>query len=125
MNKLITVNGESYMLDLDRAIGTKCLRKVTEFDKRDLLPGDVFVPQRGVPTNPFLLVQSAYGRDDSWQLMGLGCSPNSDDFHRRLHTLEEIKEYLIEEKMVFAENINREIEKLVYRSISKADETKD
>lgn len=109
MNNTIEVNhnGKEYVLDVEIAIQSGAMKP-----KYPLQPGDVYKATTHY-SNPFLLVRIDYARDQ-YQLLGMGCSPNSNDFFcRGPHTLGEIGEYLERNGMVFHRNINKEIHNLV------------
>jgi hypothetical protein len=105
----IIINGVKHLLDVDRA---KELGVLSQPLPERLSAGDVFVHPTG-RINSFLLVQAVYGNVNSFTLLGIGCSPNSNHFHTTLHSIDEIRKYLEENKMVFSKNVNSEIRSLV------------
>lgn len=109
--KIIEIAGEKYELDIDLAITTKSIQKANPLRSHTFSPGDVFIHPAGA-TVTLLLVQVIYGRDN-YQLLGLGCCPNSNNFYHKTHSLDEIKEYLIEKGMVFKKNVNEKLLNLI------------
>ena len=107
MKQQINTNGRTYIIDW--ADNTQHSGTI----KRELQVGDVYGQHRSM--NPFLLVQAVYQSEDNrnYCLLGMGCSPNSNDFFLHLHTLYEIDEYLVKHGMKFVRNINQEIAHLV------------
>lgn len=83
-----------------------------------LIHGDVYVDPI-LNCNSFLLVEVIYKAvykidEKRFQLVGLhGTSVNSGKFFNELHTREEIRDYLIVDKMVFSKNVSQEIYNLV------------
>lgn len=107
----ITLNGETFVLDLDKAREFKVLTPKPKLPPYPLRAGDVYVPaDKYGYCNPFRLVQATYKNSNNngkcWALLGMeyGCGPNSDDFHHELHSLDEISAYLLLKKMVFSHN---------------------
>jgi hypothetical protein len=103
----IAVDGVDYVLDVEKAIANKSLVR-----PYPLIPGDVYVPATDDNTiNPLLLIQATY--NDSYQLLGMGCSPNSNTFYKELHTKVEIAEFLKRINFVYSHNIAKEVIGLV------------
>lgn len=115
--KTIKIEGTEYRIDIDRAKEFGVLKEKTKYP---LLPGDVYVCEKG-NVNNLLLIQTQYGltdKDKRYNLLGIGFSPNSNDFYCKPdHTIEEIKKHLEDKKMQFSHNIGKEIRKLVNKIV--------
>lgn len=107
----VTIAGKEYLLDIEKAKEDGYLSEPSSLFKHDFQPGDVFNHPHGV-TNPFLLVQVGWKKDE-YQLLGLGCSTNSNLFFHTTHTIEEIRKYLMDKNMIFSRNIQATVYKLV------------
>lgn len=107
---IITYKGAEFDLDVERAIEAQVLKP-----RYPLKPGDVYIDPMGV-CNPFLLIQAAYEKPDSFALMGMGCTTNSNPFFSKTHTTEEIAAYLREKGMVFRDNVNMSVVALTHNS---------
>ena len=114
----VSINGKLYMVNNPiKAIREGYLVPIPEYP---LEPGDVYVDLVG-HFNPLLLVQVIYENfydpnvksTARYQLLGMGCRPNSNDFYFTVHTKKEIEEYLLKQKLVFSHNIESDMSKLV------------
>jgi hypothetical protein len=103
MIEKIVIDGVNYNLDVTKAKSDGCLT-----EQRELKQGDVFV-RHGYCNQ--LLVECAY--NTKYQLLGMGCGVNSNDFYEKIHTLKEIEAYLDKEGYKFLKNINEQVAKLV------------
>lgn len=104
----IKIDNKEYQVNVEKAVKDGYLTEVRNYP---LQPGDVY---SGPKINKLLLVRVTFAYEESlYQLLGIGCGPNSNDFFQKTHTLGEIKEYLEEKKTVFVKNIEREVVRLV------------
>lgn len=108
----VTIAGKEYVLDVEKAMKDGYLSEASPLTTHKFVVGDVFKDPKGT-TNSFLLIKTSYYNDE-YVILGLGCDINSGRFFYKSHTLNEIKEYLIDEGMVFDRNINREVARLVH-----------
>ena len=109
MKTQVEIAGTKYLLDIDKAKKDGYLTKIPNYP---LNAGDVYVTTKPGRCNPLLLVQVTYSADQ-YQLLGMGASPNSNEFYRGTHSKDEVREYLIKLNMKFAKNVNDAIYKLV------------
>ena len=107
MKKEIKIDGTRYLLDITQA---KKQGLLIERGSYPLKAGDVYVdPDKA--SDPFLLVCALWDSSAEtarvWCLLGLanGTAPNSDPFHRELHTLDEISDYLAALGMIYSHTI--------------------
>lgn len=102
----ITYKNKTYVLDPELAIDTGALvvKKILPLHSGDVYKHAKYCSQ--------LLVNVAYGKDE-WQLLGMGCSPNSNDFFREVHTIKEIENELRKDDYEFVRNISGEVCRLV------------
>jgi hypothetical protein len=107
----IIIDNKPYKLNVSAAINAGALVETHDIKRNTILAGDVF---RGGGLNPFLVVRVTYSGDD-YQLLGIGCKANSGPFFDKVHSLEEIKEYLEKNRMTYVANINSEVINLVNR----------
>lgn len=113
----IKIKDKLLKLNVDAAQQAGALTEV-RVNPEEMKAGDVFVDPKN-KTNSFLLVEavtqfqgpSEYTK--RFQLVGMGVNINSGQFFTSLHTLKEIAEYINKKNMVFARNINSDIEALV------------
>lgn len=110
MKTKLKIEGKSYELDIHAAIAHGVLSAVHEVKDGPLQVGDTF---QGGGRNPLLLVQAVYNDPNSYQLLGLGASTNSDDFYQELHSMEEIEKYLYNGRMTFVKNVNNQIRSII------------
>ncbi len=113
-------NNENYTLDMSAAIKMGILVKDLS-DPTTFKAGDVFAI-KGNENNPFLLIRAKYldygiaqtdTKVKAYQLMGIGCTPNSGEFFKELHSLEEVYNHLSKLKMVRIGNLRSTIYQLV------------
>lgn len=106
----ISHNNSEYSLDVDGAIKAGFMKPI-----RPLKAGDVYVDAsgRGGHTSQ-LLIQAIWGdrcdRDAKiWALLGMGCSPNSNEFFCSLRSLNEIDQYITAKGLIFKNNIRESV----------------
>ncbi len=111
----VKYDGRIYCLNPRTAIEAGVMR--LSIDWETLRPVDVFC---GISINNLLLVRCIYGDamnsngdDKHWQLLGIGCSPNSNLFYRELRSLKEVAEYLESKNATWVKNIGAEVTALV------------
>lgn len=104
----VSVDGVDYTLDVDKAMNLKILTK--PFPSVKL--GDIYKARTS--SNVVMVVQPFFNEPYKYQLVTFGMKPFSDDFYRTLHTLEEIRERLMEKGYDFVKNVTlRDIYDLV------------
>ena len=108
----ININGSEYELNVERAVSDGYLTPIPP--PYPLNAGDVY-KRTGYSSQ--LLVNVAYGQD-SWQLLGIGCRPNSNPFYRCVHTKDEIAAELRKDGYVFVKNIQSAVRDLVGNCLS-------
>lgn len=110
----VTIEGKEYTLNFDKAREIGLIEEVPL--PLPLKPGDIYAAPDPAYCNNFLLIEAIWNQSENarkYQLLGMGCKPNSNGFYESLHTLEEIKEHLIHYKMTWKENINGKVWDLV------------
>lgn len=107
----VTIAGKEYLLDIEKAKKDGYLSEPSPLEDHKFAPGDVFVDPKG-KVNSFLLIRTNYFGDE-YVLLGIGCCINSGEFFRKVRTRNEIREYLINEGMIFEKNISMEVARLV------------
>lgn len=99
-----------FELDVEKAIKAGAMKPIHTFRV-----GDVF---RGKSHCAVALYQVFFGDESSYVLLGLGCASNSGKFFTKLHTLEEIKDYISERELFYCGNVNDQIYQIVADSTS-------
>jgi hypothetical protein len=110
--QIITINGQRVLAKFpnkDVMAGT-----FEPMPQHPLKVGDVYVDPDG-DINSLLLVQAVYvplseqREAKIWALLGIGLSPNSNEFYSSLHTLEEIEFELLENGMQYSHNVQDKV----------------
>lgn len=109
----IKLEGQTYELNVEKAIKDGHLIRSL---KDRLEAGDVFADPTGSRCNQ-MLVQVFYTNNQDtercWNLLGLGCTPNSNTFYQSLHNLADIRKELVDNNYIFVKNIKQEVYNLV------------
>lgn len=114
----LQLEGNTYILDVEQALAMDVLKHIPAYP---LQLGDVYVHPTG-DINPFLLIQVTYDGGNvstlkpRFQLLGIsGVKPNFGEFFNSVHSMDEIRKYLISNGMIYSHNISTEIDNLVHK----------
>lgn len=112
----VTIDGKEFELNLQKAREMGLLKEILHYP---LKAGDVYIHPKGT-VNSLLLVEILYTNDNNikaYQLLGIcGVKVNSNKEYQGLFTKDEVRTFLTERDMVFAENIQCEINSLMYKA---------
>lgn len=105
----VTIDGESYTLNLVEAFKARVLEKVI----KDIIPsvGEVYEFSSG---NRAIVTKVMYDGGKAYQLLGAfgGLNAYSDAFYKELHTLKEVGEHLTKNKAKFITNFKLDLKRL-------------